>query len=322
LTYDVTITSGVDQQSCHTLNLSCSFNGLITNHQYSFKVTVSNDAGTSDAATTSSTVPEFPLTPTGTHQTEILPGGPAMIISANGETRQAPVVVISPSTIQVVDPATALALQVGSADSKTIVTPQSLEVTSGETTLISGSGYAPFTQVAIYAFSTAYFLGYAMTDASGRYARPVTFPPELHKGNHTLQTQGISKKGVTKALAAPFHIVEPSPPSAPLPKLSLYFATGSSGLGSRDLSNLSNFIAALGRTKVKSIFVYGFSSRTGNQARNQQLSLSRARFVANFVAHLMKKLHINATFTVRGLGVSTSFKPILQNQRVDVTLSR
>jgi large repetitive protein len=60
---------------------------------------------------------------------------------------------------------------------------------------VSGTGFAPFSPVSVYLFSTHVLVGTTRTIADGTFAAVFDIPEGLGAGNHTLQLSGISTSG-------------------------------------------------------------------------------------------------------------------------------
>jgi titin len=70
----------------------------------------------------------------------------------------------------------------------------------GETITISGTGFAPNSEVTIVIYSSPHSLGTVMTDQAGAFSKAVTIPSNL-SGSHTITSMGIDPDGASRVLA-------------------------------------------------------------------------------------------------------------------------
>jgi hypothetical protein len=68
-------------------------------------------------------------------------------------------------------------------------------VTAGQSVTVSGTGYAPYSQVSVLVYSTPTLLGSAEADANGAFSLTVTLPAGLAAGSHTLVAAGVDEAG-------------------------------------------------------------------------------------------------------------------------------
>ena len=66
---------------------------------------------------------------------------------------------------------------------------------TGIGTIISGTGFAPFTLVIVYIFSDPISIGQVITDAKGNFSGTFKIPEDLKVGDHTLQLSGQAPDG-------------------------------------------------------------------------------------------------------------------------------
>jgi hypothetical protein len=71
---------------------------------------------------------------------------------------------------------------------------------AGETITISGSGFAPNSEVTLVIYSSPQPLGTAITDQAGTFSKAVTIPSGL-TGSHTITSIGVDPDGVARVLA-------------------------------------------------------------------------------------------------------------------------
>jgi titin len=70
----------------------------------------------------------------------------------------------------------------------------------GESITISGTGFAPNSEVTIVIYSSPQTLGTVVTDQAGAFSRAITIPPNL-SGSHTITSMGIDPDGAARVLA-------------------------------------------------------------------------------------------------------------------------
>jgi hypothetical protein len=79
----------------------------------------------------------------------------------------------------------------------------SSSVAPGKTITVSGTGYAPFSSVAVIIYSEPQLLTTVVTDADGNFTVTVTVPAGLSAGNHTLVASGVDANGVARYVTLP-----------------------------------------------------------------------------------------------------------------------
>jgi len=70
-----------------------------------------------------------------------------------------------------------------------------LHVVQGSRVEVSGSGFAPNSQVDVWLNSDPVYLGAAQTDDTGSFTQEFVLPPDAAVGNHTLTMNGLNKLG-------------------------------------------------------------------------------------------------------------------------------
>jgi hypothetical protein len=96
-------------------------------------------------------------------------------------------------------PGAALAQQYeGETDTLDVST---LEPAPGEAVTISGSGFAPGSEVTITIESTPQTLTTVSADADGAFTATVQIPTDLSPGSHTLKATGVTPDGATLVLS-------------------------------------------------------------------------------------------------------------------------
>jgi len=71
---------------------------------------------------------------------------------------------------------------------------------AGETITISGTGFAPNSEVTVVIYSTPQTLGTAVTDQAGAFSKAVTIPAGL-SGSHTVTSMGVAPDGTERVLS-------------------------------------------------------------------------------------------------------------------------
>jgi titin len=71
---------------------------------------------------------------------------------------------------------------------------------AGETITVSGSGFAPNSEVTLVIYSTPQTLGTVVTDQNGAFSKAVTIPSGL-SGPHTITSMGVDPDGAARVLA-------------------------------------------------------------------------------------------------------------------------
>ena len=70
----------------------------------------------------------------------------------------------------------------------------------GQTLVLKGSGYAPYSTVAIIVYSSPQVLAVVRADGSGAFVEPVTVPAGLPAGTHSFVAAGVDKDGNERLL--------------------------------------------------------------------------------------------------------------------------
>ncbi len=72
--------------------------------------------------------------------------------------------------------------------------------TPGQTIVLKGDGYAPYSSITLAIYSSPTVLGTVTADADGAFAKSVTVPAGLATGTHSLVASGVDKTGTVRAL--------------------------------------------------------------------------------------------------------------------------
>jgi hypothetical protein len=86
------------------------------------------------------------------------------------------------------------------ADGSLSAPPGATTPDPGETITISGTGFAPNSEVTIVIYSSPQNLGTVVTDQAGAFSRAVVIPSSL-RGAHTITSMGVDADGAARVLA-------------------------------------------------------------------------------------------------------------------------
>lgn len=79
-------------------------------------------------------------------------------------------------------------------------------VQAGDDILISGTGFAPNSDIDVYIYSSPTYAGRGHAGASGSFSFTVPVPPGLERGTHTVVATGFDTNGQSKFASAPIQI--------------------------------------------------------------------------------------------------------------------
>jgi hypothetical protein len=103
-----------------------------------------------------------------------------------------------------------------------------LNVTSGGSVSVSGSGFAPGSTVHVWVMSDPQYLGAVEVGADGSYSTTLPLPADLAFGDHTIQANGVTSAGEARSLNLGIELVASgelpatgSSPAAPIASLLL-----------------------------------------------------------------------------------------------------
>ena len=85
--------------------------------------------------------------------------------------------------------------------SGSVLTTGYVVVQEREEITVSGLGFAPQSNVEIWAFSNPVLLGTATVNENGSFGAVVELPDDIRQGEHTVQVEGLLPNGTTRALA-------------------------------------------------------------------------------------------------------------------------
>ena len=167
-------------------------------------------------------------------------------------------------------------------------------IEKGNTVTTHGTGFKPYTQVDVWVYSTAIWLGATMTDANGEFETTVPMPAALSEGNHTFQAKGVTPDNKDRSAAIPITLV---PAVATVKKGSLrfevFFGLNSVAITSAEKKHIAAEVAKVkksisGTSKV-TVTVEGWVQPSGPASNVKYLSTFRAKHVAQELKNLKLK---------------------------------
>lgn len=192
---------------------------------------------------------------------------------------------------------------------------------------VSGRGFAPYSQVEVWAFSEPTFIGFVQTDAKGEYRASLPMPASLKAGEHTVQSNGTARTGKSVSIATGV-IVKQQPGSSGSPSnssgdssspdgntsvpnadpskgpktvkesIQVRFERMSASLSATDRKALAAIVAKV-KGKNPSTVVVGYVQESDDRSNDQSLSLARAEAVAA----ALRKAGLTGPIKVKALGV-------------------
>ena len=167
-------------------------------------------------------------------------------------------------------------------------------IEKGNTVTTHGTGFKPYTQVDVWVYSTAIWLGATMTDANGEFETTVPMPAALSEGNHTFQAKGVTPDNKDRSAAIPITLV---PAVATVKKGSLrfevFFGLNSVAITAAEKKHIAAEVAKIkksisGTSKV-TVTVEGWVQPSGPASNVKYLSTFRAKHVAQELKNLKLK---------------------------------
>ncbi|MFI5913157.1 hypothetical protein [Dactylosporangium sp. NPDC051541] len=115
------------------------------------------------------------------------------------------------------------------ATNLTLVTDQGpiSTIAIGQRLTISGTGFAPYSTVAITVYSAPAVLTTVTADGNGEFSVPVTVPADLPVGEHSFVALGTDPGGATHALKLELTVAPAAAPATPSGPATTLPVTGS-----------------------------------------------------------------------------------------------
>ena len=166
---------------------------------------------------------------------------------------------------------------------------------------VTGSGFAPNTDVSTYIFSTPVLLGTVRTDAKGSFKANLPLPIGIEVGGHTLQINGISPANEVRSASVGILVEDQkviNPPSGAGASIGanqvvVSFAYGKYYLSPSQLTKLKKLLVKKGQI----VKVAGYAQKTNTQ---QDIAVSLDRAIEVRKAFL--KINATAKVTIIGMG--------------------
>ncbi len=176
----------------------------------------------------------------------------------------------------------------------------------GNTVTTFGTGFKPNSQVDVYIYSTATWLGSVITDDKGNYTVTLPMPLTLPVGDHTFQARGVTFDNLERTANVPITLVPASDAPALTTKASkkfeVFYAMNSATLDAKAkkvirkaFTQVKSLLTSASTVKVQ---ITGWVQPTNRSPRIQFLSTNRATAVRDY----LKELGLKAKFTIAAPG--------------------
>jgi hypothetical protein len=186
---------------------------------------------------------------------------------------------------------------------------------------LTGLGLEPGSTVEITLYSSGTVVGKGIVAADGTYSIPISIPPAISAGNHTIVENAVAKNGKTVKFGLGVKIAAPKNVTVG-PFIS---GTALSPVLATQVNDLALLVKAQDK---KSVLLTGYTDITGTLANNILQSQFRARSVAAQLSADLKTLKVTGVkIATKGLGpadpVATNKTNAgqINNRRVVATLS-
>jgi outer membrane protein OmpA-like peptidoglycan-associated protein len=169
-----------------------------------------------------------------------------------------------------------------------------------------GTGFKPNSQVDVYLYSIATWLGSVITDDKGNYTVTLPMPLTLPVGDHTFQARGVTFDNLERTANVPITLVPASDAPAlttkAAKKFEVFYAMNSVTLDAKAkkvirkaFTQVKSRLTSASTVKVQ---ITGWVQPTNRSPRIQFLSTNRATAVRNY----LKELGLKAKFTIAAPG--------------------
>lgn len=187
------------------------------------------------------------------------------------------------------------------------------------TAYTEGTGFKPNSDVNLYVFSTARFLGTVKTDANGLFRGSVPLPLDIPAGRHTLQANGLAPEGAVRSLSLGVQVQDKSTPTAALrtAKATVFFTAYSAALTTSAKKALRALAQGRARATTKIVSI-GYVQPNNTTANDKSLSTQRAKAVAAY----LRTLGVKGTITTRGDGIANQTGPAGRKAIVTLTFRK
>lgn len=171
------------------------------------------------------------------------------------------------------------------------------------TAYTEGTGFKPSSEVQLYLFSTARFLGTVKTDANGSFSGSVQLPLDIAAGRHTLQSNGLAPDGAVRSLSLGVQVQDTATPTAKptvrRAKATVTFAAMSSVLDASAKKSLRALAQGRAKSTIRIVSV-GYVQPSDTTSNDKTLSTARAKAVASY----LKSIGVKGVVVTRGDGVA------------------
>jgi outer membrane protein OmpA-like peptidoglycan-associated protein len=183
------------------------------------------------------------------------------------------------------------------------VTPDgALILEQDRTAFTEGTGFQPNSEVNLYVFSEARFLGTVNTDASGAFRGSVPLPLDIPAGRHTLQSNGLAPDGAVRSLSLGVQVEAlqaPTQTKKRTAKATVLFNALSAKLTPAAKKELRAVAKGRAGSAIRTLVV-GYVQANDTTANDETLSTQRARSVARY----LRSIGVKGAIVTRGQGVA------------------
>jgi outer membrane protein OmpA-like peptidoglycan-associated protein len=162
-------------------------------------------------------------------------------------------------------------------------------IEKGNTVTTNGTGFKPNTQVDVWVYSTATWLGAVMTDEFGNFVTTLPMPTALPEGEHTFQAKGQTPEGLIRSASVPITLV-PAVANLGSLKFSVFYPMDSIALSANEKKTIRTKVKAALKAKPKNakfiVEIVGWVQPTRVSPRIKYLSDGRANAVRKYIQSL------------------------------------